>query len=54
MQQSQVAAAMQAHLSGQLKSFFYDAEAGSVDIDPVVIPARSNPYNLMVGVVVTC
>ncbi|CAK0787577.1 hypothetical protein CVIRNUC_010799 [Coccomyxa viridis] len=37
-------------VSGQLKVFFYDTEAGSRDVGPVVVPARASPQVLEVVV----
>ena len=34
---------MQGKVSGQLKVFFYDTEAGSKDVGAVVVPARASP-----------
>lgn len=34
---------MQGKVSGQLRVFFYDTEAGSKDVGPVVVPARASP-----------
>ena len=34
---------MQGKVSGQLRVFFYDTEAGSKDVGPVVVPCTSKP-----------
>ena len=34
---------VQGKVSGQLRVFFYDTEAGSRDVGPVVVPARASP-----------
>ena len=34
---------MQGKVSGQLKVFFYDTEAGARDVGPVIVPARASP-----------
>ena len=34
---------MQGKVSGQLRVFFYDTEAGARDVGPVVVPARASP-----------
>ena len=43
MQCQHTAACVQGKVSGQLKVFFYDTEAGSRDVGPVVVPARASP-----------
>lgn len=43
MQNQHTAACVQGKVSGQLKVFFYDTEAGSRDVGPVVVPARASP-----------
>ena len=43
MQYQHTAACVQGKVSGQLKVFFYDTEAGSRDVGPVVVPARASP-----------
>ena len=43
MQFSSAAACVQGKVSGQLRVFFYDTEAGSRDVGPVVVPARASP-----------
>lgn len=35
---------LDARVEGELRVFFYDSEAGTKAVQPVKIPARSNPY----------
>ena len=35
---------LDAKVEGELRVFFYDSEAGTQNVEPIKIPARSSPY----------